>query len=331
MARSLNPVKGYIAGVLSGATWGLDTVILGIAMAMTPFTEEPVLVTGGAILASALHDVASALWLALYMGKKGRLHELLPALRTRDGRFCALASLFGGPLAMTFYTLAIATGGAALTANVTAIYPLLGTALAVLILKEKTGLQTWLGLVLCVTGIGVMNYTPSDGSSFNVLGGITLALVAAIGWATEGVVCGYGMKDGKVDPLLALLIREITSGTVYILLVAPLFLKGFGNVLLGTTAIFSCAPVTILLVVTALIGMSSFGFWYTSIDNIGAAKGLCLNVTYAIWSVIFTFIFELFLPQYFTGRMSAHIMVGSFCMIAGIALSTLYRPKQRLP
>lgn len=325
--KQLNTTRGYISGILSGATWGLDTVILGVAMAMTPFVENKILVAGGGILAAALHDVFSAAWLFIYMAKKGRVKELVPAFKTRDGRFCALAALFGGPLAMTFYTLAIGTGGAALTANVTAIYPILGTALAVLILKEKTGVQTWLGLILCVLGIGVMGYTPSDGTSVNVIGGILLAFVAAVGWATEGVVCGYGMKDGKVDPILALFIREITSSIAYILVVAPIFLKGFVPVALGTAAVFSAPVCGALIILTALVGMSSFGFWYTAIDNIGAAKGLCLNVTYSVWSVAFTWIFSLFLPQYFAGSLSLPIIIGSLCMIAGVALATLYHAK----
>ncbi len=328
MQKKLYPVRGYVCGILSGATWGLDAVLLGIAMAMTPFVENKILVAGGAILASALHDVFSAIWLAVYMGYKGRLKELLPAFKTRDGRWCALAALFGGPLAMTFYVLAIAVGGAALTANVTAIYPLLGTVLAVLILKERTGLQTWLGILLCVIGIMVMGYTPSDNGNINVLGGIAFALVAAVGWATEGVVCGYGMKEGRVDPMLALLIREVVSGTAYILLVAPIFLKGFGNMSAGTTAIFAHAPCWIVIVVTALIGMSSFGCWYTSIDNIGAAKALCLNVTYSFWAVVFTLLFALIVPQYVSGSITVHIVIGSILMLVGVSLANLYSAKK---
>lgn len=34
--------KGYTTGVLSGMTWGLDTVLIGVAMAMAPFVENPV-------------------------------------------------------------------------------------------------------------------------------------------------------------------------------------------------------------------------------------------------------------------------------------------------
>lgn len=323
MTPELKIIKGYAVGILSGMTWGMDAVLLGGAMAMAPFAENPLLVAGGAILASALHDVFSAFWVILLMMKKGRIKEFFPALRTRDGRFCALAALFGGPLAMTFYVLAISEGGASLAANVTAIYPLLGTALAVLVLKEKTGIQTWLGICLCVLGILVMGHSPSSGEHANVAWGIILALVAAVGWAMEGVVCGYGMKGGKVDSLLALLIREITSAVVYVLIVTPILLKGFGNVLTGVQAIFSNASCGFLLVFVALIGMSSFGCWYTSIDSIGAAKALCLNVTYSFWSVVFSAILALFVPAYFHFELSVPVALGSFMMICGVVLASL--------
>ena len=202
----MNSRKGIVTGILSGATWGLDAVMLGVVMVMAPFVENPILLIAGGVLCSALHDVFSAIWLFGYMGYKGRLKELLPAINTRDGRWCALAAIFGGPLAMTFYTLAISTGGAALAASVTAIYPLLGTALAVFVLKEKTGLQTWLGLIICVIGIIIIGWSPSGAEDVDITLGVMLALVAAIGWATEGVLCGYGMKSGAVDPYLALLI-----------------------------------------------------------------------------------------------------------------------------
>lgn len=328
MMQDLKFVKGYVTGILSGMTWGLDAVLLGGVMAMAPFVENQVLVTGGAILASALHDVFSAVWIFVVMMKKGRLKELLPALKTRDGCFCALAALFGGPLAMTFYALAISTGGASLAANVTAIYPLLGTALAVVILKEKTGLQTWLGICLCVVGILVMGYSPASGEHGNVVGGIVLALVAAVGWAMEGVVCGYGMKGGKVDSLLALLIREITSALVYVLIVTPILLKGFGNVLQGARAIFLDVPCGLLLAFVALIGMCSFGCWYVSIDRIGAAKALCLNVTYSFWSVVYSAIFALCVPAYFHFKLSVPVILGSSLMICGVVFASLFSFKR---
>lgn len=327
MAVVMNPRKGYYGGIMSGATWGLDAVLLGVVMVLTPFVENPVLLAAGGVICSALHDILAAIWLYIYMGAKGRLKELGPALKTKDGRFCALGALLGGPLAMTTYTLSIAVGGAALTTSVSAIYPLLGTALAVWILKEKTGMQTWLGLLICIVGIVIIGWTPSDGENVNVTLGIVLALITAIGWASEGVVCGYGMKAGVVDPELGLLVRYTTSAIVYLLVVAPIFAGGYGSAFQGFAAVFSYAPCWILLAVTAAIGMYSFLCWYTGIDNIGAAKALCLNVTYSFWGVVFSFILSKFFPQFFSGALSWLIVIGALLILTGVTMATLYKPK----
>lgn len=313
--------KGYATGILSGMTWGLDTVLIGVAIAMTPFVENPVLLIGGTVICSMLHDVFAALWMLVIMGYKGRLKDLMPAIKSKDGLFCVLGALFGGPLAMTFYMLAIAKGGAALTAIVTACYPLLGSAMAMVILKEKVRLRGWLGLLICILGIIYIGYTPGSEADVNVIGGIMLATVAAIGWATEGVVCGYGMKDGNVDPQLALLIRELTSGIVYLLIVAPLMVGGYKEMVIGTMAVFSDTLCWLTLLFTALIGMSSFFCWYTAIDLIGAAKALCLNVTYSFWAVVFTF--------FLVGTvLSINIIVGSFMVVGGVAVATLVSRKK---
>ena len=180
--------KGYTTGVLSGMTWGLDTVLIGVAMAMSPFVENPVLLIGGTFICSMLHDAYAALWRLVIMGSKCRLKDLIPAIKSKDGLYCALGALFGGPLAMTFYMIAIAKGGAALTATVTACYPLLGSAMAMVILKEKIRLRGWLGLLICILGIIYIGYTPESETNVNVVGGIMLAAVAAIGWPKERVV-----------------------------------------------------------------------------------------------------------------------------------------------
>ena len=327
MEKIENTSKGYFNGLMAGATWGLDAVILGVVMVMSPFVENPVLLAAGGVLCSALHDILAAIWLYIYMGSKGRIKELVPALKTKDGRYCALAALLGGPLAMTAYTVSIAVGGAALTTSVSAIYPLLGTALAVWILKEKTGIQTWVGIVICIIGVIIIGWTPSEDTNVNVTMGIIFALVTAFGWASEGVVCGYGMKAGVVDPKLGLLIRYTTSAAVYLLVVAPIFAGGYGLALEGFSAVFSYALCWILLTIIAGIGMYSFMCWYTAIDIIGAAKALCLNVTYAFWGVLFSFILSWFFPEYFSGALSWFIVVGALLILGGVTMATLYKPK----
>lgn len=313
--------KGYLCGIGSGMTWGLDTVLIGVVMLAAPFVNNPILLIGGTIICSMLHDVFAAFWMLIIMGFKGELKNLKSAIITKDGFFCILGALFGGPLAMTFYIMAISEGGPALTATITSCYPLLGSALAIIVLKEKMNLRSWIGLLICVFGIIFIGYSPFGNDTINLGKGITFAVIAAIGWATEAVVCGYGMKAGKVNPQMALLIREITSGIVYLLIVVPLILGGFDKMAMGTKAIFEYFPAWSILLVTALIGMSSFLMWYNSIDLIGAAKALCLNITYSLWAVIFTFIFM-------KSALTINIVIGALMIVGGVILATLIVKKK---
>lgn len=120
-------------GFFSGALWGLDTVVLAIALAMTPFLDFGQSALAGAVL----HDVACALILLVYMGVRGRLTDTVKALRTRPGKSVIAAALLGGPIGMSGYLIAIDNIGPGLTAIISTFYPALGTLLAFILLKER--------------------------------------------------------------------------------------------------------------------------------------------------------------------------------------------------
>ena len=90
-------------GIFSGALWGLDTVVLAIALAMTPFLDFGQSALAGAVL----HDVACAVILLVYMAIRGRLKDTWKGLRTRPGMSVVVAALLGGPIGMSGYLIAI--------------------------------------------------------------------------------------------------------------------------------------------------------------------------------------------------------------------------------
>ena len=99
-----------------------------------------------------------------------------------------------------------------------------------------------------------------------------------------------------------------------------MMLGSYGNAIEGTKAVFSYMPCWVLIFFTALVGMSSFFMWYTSIDLIGAAKALCFNVTYSFWAVVFTFIL-------IGSQITWSIVGGSIMIIVGVSLATLIKRK----
>ena len=100
-------------GLFSGILWGLDTVVLGIALSMSPYIGTAEAIAFAAIASSFLHDAGCALWLLVYMGAKKRLGDTLKALKTKSGLVVVLGALLGGPIGMTGYVIAINNIGAA--------------------------------------------------------------------------------------------------------------------------------------------------------------------------------------------------------------------------
>lgn len=269
-------------GLTSGLLWGLDTVILGIGLAMSPYIGTAEALALAAIVGAALHDVFCALWLFLYMAVRRRLKDTLAALKTRSGKVVMLGALLGGPVGMTGYVTAINNIGAGYTAIISSFYPAFGTVMAVLLLKEKMTWKQVLALLVALAGIITMGYLSAD---TEVVGdpvvGLAGALICVVGWGSEAVLCAWGMRDDAVDNETALQIRETTSALVYCVVVLPMF----GAWMFTVSAFPSMA--TGIVALAGLAGAASYLFYYKGIATIGAAKGMALNISYSAWAVLF--------------------------------------------
>lgn len=312
--------SGLLAGIYSGFSWGVDALFISIILLL--LQEDSFGLTLGV---SMLHDGLAALWLLLLFLGRGKLAELRVALKHRDALYCMLGALLGGPMAMTCYLLSIAQSGVAVTTSVTACYPLLGAALSVVVLRAKVGRQTWIGLLFCLLGIVLTAYSPDSASESSFAwDSLLFAGLAAIGWASESVVCAYGMRSEAIAPATALLLRESTSAVAYLVILTVLGLTGSSIDFPETfTALFSPSPL-LLLALTGLIGMSSFLAWYTAIDRIGPAKALGLNVTYSVWGVLLS---ALFLDQ----PLSLWVLLGSLIILLGVSYAVLTSSSTQAP
>lgn len=269
-------------GLTSGLLWGLDTVILGIGLAMSPYIGTAEALALAAIVGAALHDVFCALWLFLYMAVRRRLKDTLAALKTRSGKVVMLGALLGGPVGMTGYVIAINNIGAGYTAIISSFYPAFGTVMAVLLLKEKMKARQVVALFVALAGIIAMGYLSADTT---VVGdpvvGLLGALACVVGWGSEAVLCAWGMRDDFVDNETALQIRETTSALVYCIVILPMFgAWAFTLSAIPTTA-------TGIVALAGLAGAVSYLFYYKGISVIGAAKGMALNISYSAWAVLF--------------------------------------------
>ncbi|WP_316328954.1 DMT family transporter [Eggerthella sp.] len=270
-------------GLTSGLLWGLDTVVLGIGLSMSPFIGTAEAIAFAAIASAALHDIFCAIWLLIYMGVRGRLGDTLAALKTRSGKAVILGALLGGPIGMTGYVIAINNIGAGYTAIISSFYPAVGAFLAFVFLKERMAPKQFVALLAALAGIIVMGYVSSGESELgNPILGLFGALLCVLGWGSEAVICAWGMRDDAVDNETALQIRETTSALVYAIAVLPLFGAW------GFTAAVVPSLATGVVGLAALAGTVSYLFYYKSISSpIGAAKSMALNISYSAWAVLF--------------------------------------------
>lgn len=268
-------------GVFSGVLWGLDTVVLGAALALAPF-----LGAGRASLAgAALHDAVCALILLVYMTARGRLGDTLAAIRTRSGLAVVVGALLGGPVGMTGYLIAINNIGPGYTAIISTFYPAVGTLLAFLLLGERMRPRQIVALLVALSAIVLIGWSSSaEQTRGSALVGVLAALGCVFGWGSEAVVLAWGMRDDKVDNETALHIRQTTSGLTYLVVVAPV------SGALGFAARAVPAPATGVIALAALAGTASYLFYYKAIGAIGASRGMALNISYSAWAVVFALI-----------------------------------------
>ncbi len=280
-----------ITGLSAGVLWGLDTVILGIALVMTPFVSTEQAIFLAPFVSTFLHDACSSIWMLIYMGIRRQYKNVLKALKTRSGKFIILGALLGGPIGMSGYVASINYIGPAYTAIISAMFPALGAFLSYVFLKEKMRPIQIIGLIVSIGGIIVLGYTPGGGEIKNLVLGFSCAILCCVGWASEAVICAYGLKDPNITDEQALQIRQLTSAVFYGAVILSV-LKGweFTFALLPTKAF-------LIILISALFGTASYLCYYRAIGTIGASKSMALNITYSAWSVVFSILLLHTLPD----------------------------------
>jgi len=273
-----------IDGLLAGLLWGLDTVILGVALSKSSFVSTEQAIFLAPFISTFIHDFCSSLWMIIYMGIKKQYNKTIKALKTKGGRVIILAALAGGPIGMTGYVLSIKYIGAAYTAIISALFPAVGAFLSYIFLKEKMKFYQISGLAVSIGGVILLGYTPDSAEVRNIFIGFMFALLCVFGWAAEAVIIAYGLRDVEINDEQALQIRQMTSAIFYGIIILPL-LKGW-NITLEIIP----TNISAIILISALFGTASYLFYYRAINRIGASKAMALNITYCAWAIIFGYV-----------------------------------------
>lgn len=270
-----------LAGIIAGFTWACETIILGIALAMTPFVSTEQAIFLAPFVSTFVHDAFSAIWACVYNGVRGNLGNVVAALKTRSGKFVSLAAVIGGPVGMTGYVLSVANMGASIGAVASAIFPAIGAALAYFFLKEEMQWYRWVLLVITLLGVYGLSYSPEINIT-NFWLGFAGSLMCSFGWGIEAVIIAKCVQDDAVTDEIALQIRQTTSALVYGLVVLPI-IGGWPF----TVSLFHDTGMLIpTIAIAALFATVSYLFYYRAISQIGASKSMALNVTYSAWAVV---------------------------------------------
>ncbi|WP_421017309.1 DMT family transporter [Furfurilactobacillus cerevisiae] len=263
-------------GLLGGALWGVDTVLLGIVLAASPFSQYASLAP---LIATFLHDSTSSVWLLILTAIQGHLKTFFHAIISSSGRWVMLAALCGGPIGMTGYILSIQYLGASNTAVISAMYPAFGVFLSFIVFHTHLFKHQFLGLGIAILGTMLIGFSTATSTKASMIG-FLFALMCVFGWGSESVISAYGMKD-DLDPQIALFIRQLTSGVFYFLVVMPLIKNGF---FIAANAIKS--PIFLMLLITSLSGTISYLCYYKSINIIGPVQAMGLNISYSAWAIL---------------------------------------------
>lgn len=275
-----------LTGIIAGITWALETVILGIALGMSPFVSTEQAIFLAPFISTFLHDACSGLLLLAYNVIRGKAKELLGVFKSSSLKWLVLASAIGGPIGMTGYALAVNYMGPSVGAVASAVYPAIGTVLAYVFLKESVKWYQWIFLVFTLLGVYGLSYSPNLQVE-NFWLGLLGAFMCAFGWGIEAVILAKCLKDPTIKNEYALNIRQLTSALIYGLLIVPVLggwkftiglFTGHTGMLLPTIA------------VAALCATVSYLFYYKTIAKVGASKAMALNITYTAWAIAFTVI-----------------------------------------
>lgn len=261
--------SGISFGLFSGLFWGLGLTISAYIFSL--YNVSPFVV-------AFVHDFISIFILAAILLIKYKKIDFKIFTNIRNISVI-IGALLAGPIGMQCNLYAVKYIGGGLTSAITAVYPAVSVILAIVFLKHKVSKKTIVGIALIIAGIAAQSYTNEQVNSFYI--GFLFALICAIAWGSESVLSSYAMSNNLTE-IETLLIRQVTSFLAYLVIV---LFKGF--------SVTEVADVKLggLIFIFVLSNMVSYIMYYMSINRLKPAKATGLNVSYVVWTVVFSAIF----------------------------------------
>lgn len=261
--------SGISFGLFSGLFWGLGLTISAYIFSL--YNISPFVV-------AVVHDLISIFILASILLIKYKRIDFKIFTNIRNVSVI-IGALLAGPIGMQCNLYAVKYIGSGLTSSITAIYPAVSVMLAIIFLRHKVSTKTIVGIALIIAGIFIQSYKSEQVNSFYI--GFLFALICAVAWGSESVLSSYAMSNHLTE-IETLLIRQVTSFLAYLVIVM------FNGFTIGEVADIKLGGLIFFFV---LSNMVSYIMYYIAINRLQPAKATGLNVSYVVWTVIFSAIF----------------------------------------
>lgn len=261
--------SGITFGLFSGVFWGLGLTISAYIFSL--YNVSPFVV-------AFVHDFISIFILAAILLIKYKKIDFKIFTNIRNISVI-IGALLAGPIGMQCNLYAVKYIGGGLTSSITAVYPAVSVILAIVFLKHKVSKKTIVGITLIIAGIFAQSYTSEQVNSFYI--GFLFALICAVAWGSESVLSSYAMSNNLTE-IETLLIRQVTSFLAYLVIV---LFNGFSVSEVADEKLGG------LIFIFVLSNMISYIAYYMSINRLKPAKATGLNVSYVVWTVVFSAIF----------------------------------------
>ncbi|AME08901.1 MULTISPECIES: DMT family transporter [Gemella] len=281
--------SGISFGLFSGLFWGLGLTIS--AYIFSSYNISPFIV-------AFVHDFISIFILGAILLIKYKRIDFRIFLNIKN-MSVIIGAILAGPVGMQSNLYAVKYIGSALTSSVTAIYPAVSVILAFFVLKHKISKQTILGITLIIIGIFIQSYKTEQVQSFYI--GIIFAFGCAVAWGSESVLSSYAMSN-NLSEIETLLIRQVTSFLSYLIIIVfnGFDFSSFTDIKLGG-----------IIFIFVLSNMISYIMYYIAINRLQPAKATGLNVSYTVWTIIFTALL-------LGGELSAQVVITSLIIVVGV-------------
>ena len=261
--------SGISFGLFSGLFWGLGLTISAYIFSLYNISH---------FVVAVVHDLISIFILASILLIKYKRIDFKIFTNIRNVSVI-IGALLAGPIGMQCNLYAVKYIGSGLTSSITAIYPAVSVMLAVIFLRHKVSTKTIVGIALIIAGIFIQSYKSEQVNSFYM--GFLFALICAVAWGSESVLSSYAMSNHLTE-IETLLIRQVTSFLAYLVIVM------FNGFTIGEVADIKLGGLIFFFV---LSNMVSYIMYYIAINRLQPAKATGLNVSYVVWTVIFSAIF----------------------------------------